>query len=275
MTNGKWKMMNGKCSLSSLRADQVLIYRAQVIVDRGDGLDFNIALRNDLVKQEIESIRVACLYKQAMAIVMVSEPQAPALVEIVADLPGHPTTDDQALIAAALKELHERPLEVDSGHADILAATIEYAVRHGLRPLDGLAPAVAEPKWIGPYTRAKLARALGQTALADEIDAHGIRPLQGLRLTHNGVEWDSVCGGDICRGATADVNGPLSVTLDRAASDEVPPYVECYVDDALVWEGPIAAPASIALAPAGQHRVELRIANPLTRNHEWRRIRIL
>src|SRR6266487_2521423 len=63
-------MENAPCSTSLLRANQVLINCAEIIVYRRDGLDLNVTLRNDLVKQEIESIRVACLYKQAVAIVM-------------------------------------------------------------------------------------------------------------------------------------------------------------------------------------------------------------
>jgi hypothetical protein len=195
--------------------------------------------------------------------------------QIIAALPAHPTTDNHSMIVAALQALHNRPLEVDSGHPDILGATIEYAVRHGIRPLDGLAPAVREQKWALPYFRAMLARALGQPAIADEIDARGLRPRQGETVTRNGVEWDGVCGPNICHAAAADITGPLSVTLERSAGDEVPPYAECYVDDALAWEGPIAAPTTIALVPAGRHRVEIRLVNPLTRNHGSRMIRIV
>ena len=65
MTNEKGQMMNGKCSTSSLRTNQVLINRAQVVVDRRHRLDLNLAHRHDLVEPQIKPIRIASLYEQA------------------------------------------------------------------------------------------------------------------------------------------------------------------------------------------------------------------
>jgi hypothetical protein len=67
----------------------------------------------------------------------------------------------------------------------------------------------------------------------------------------------------------------LRVTLTTEQSDETPPYVELYVDDALRAEGPVNdARAFTVPATRGLHRVELRVANPQTRNGVQRRLAI-
>ncbi len=152
---------------------------------------------------------------------------------------------------------------------------IDYALRHHLAPLDGLAQTVHEPKWASTWARAELARALGDTASAQQIDPKNTpRPPEGESLTINGVTWDGACGPQFCRNAHAEVNGPHAITLDNARSDEVPPYVEVYLDDERVWEGAIRGKIALPPIPAGRHRVELRLVNPLTRNREARAVRI-
>lgn len=194
--------------------------------------------------------------------------------QIVAALPAHPTTDDQAMILAALRALHDRPLEVDCGRPDILEALIDYGVRHRL-PLDGLAMAKSESTWAGAFTRAELARALGDGPAAAELDHHNVRPPRGQVLTVNGVSWEGSCGPEICRSITAGIDGPKSITLETAKTDEVPPYIECYVDDVRTWEGPIVNKVTILLAPAGgRYHVEITLVNPLTRNRAPRSVRI-
>lgn len=195
--------------------------------------------------------------------------------EIITALPAHPTADDQVLITAALRVLHEQPLEVDCGRPDVLDAVIDYALRHRLAPLDGLAQTVHEPKWASAYVRAALARALGDPASAQQIDPDGqARPTHGETLIINGVTWDGACGAMFCRDAHAELDGPRPITLDNARSDEVPPYVEIYVDDERVWEGAIPGKLAVPPIPAGHHRVEIRLVNPLTRNREGRAVRI-
>jgi hypothetical protein len=194
--------------------------------------------------------------------------------QIVAALPAHPTTDDQPMILAALRALHDRPLEVDCGRPDILGALIDYGVRHRL-PLDGLAMAKSESSWADAFTRAELARALGDAQGAAELDHHGVRPPRGEVVTVNGVSWEGSCGQEICRSITADIDGPKSITLETGKSDEVPPYIECYIDDVRVWEGPIVNKVTIVLAPAGgRHHVEITLVNRLTRNRAARAVRI-
>src|SRR5258708_13881494 len=87
-----------------------------------------------------------------------------------------------------------------------------------------------------------------------------------------GVSGSGFCGPDVCRSVTADVDGPLSVTIEGVRGDEVPPYVECYVDDARVWEGAIVNRVTVPLVPAGRHRVEITLVNRLTRNRGERRV---
>ena len=63
--------------------------------------------------------------------------------------------------------------------------------------------------------------------------------------------------------------------LTTVQSDEVPPYAEIYVDDALRDEGAVS-PALLTSAEllAGIHRIDVRLANPMTRNAVRRRVRI-
>jgi hypothetical protein len=193
--------------------------------------------------------------------------------QIVAALPPRPTTDDQRMLVAALLALEKEPLEVESGRPDILEHLIDYAVGHKL-PVAGLRAVIQEKSWAGPFQRAELARALGETAIAGEIDPLGARPHGGETLVIKGVSWSGFCGPDVCRSVAADVEGPLSVTIEAVRSDEVPPYVECYVDEARVWEGAIVNRVMIPLVPTGRHRVEITLVNRLTRNRGERRIRI-
>ncbi|MCU1348074.1 MAG: hypothetical protein JWO56_1104 [Acidobacteria bacterium] len=93
--------------------------------------------------------------------------------------------------------------------------------------------------------------------------------------------WAGLCEADICRSATAQwyTAGPAgqTLTLSTVQTDEYPPYVEIYADDVRVAEGPAGerTPFTIASAGAGVHRIEIRIANPLTRNLLQRRVRIV
>lgn len=193
--------------------------------------------------------------------------------QIVAALPAHLTTDDQPMLVAALGALKRQPLEVDSGRPDLLDELIDYAFRHRLS-LEGLKAVIQEKSWAGAFQRAELARALGDPGAAREIEPRAIRPPAGEIVVVNGVSWSGFCGPDVCRRITAEVNGPKSVTIESALSDEVPPYVECFVDDARVWEGAIVNKVTVSFVPAGLHRVEIMLANPRARNRGARRIRI-
>ncbi len=132
--------------------------------------------------------------------------------QIVSSLPSHPTTDDEPLLRNVLRTLHERPLEVDSGRPDLLETLIDFAVRHGLTPLDGLRPVTREAAWTSAFARAELAHALGDDALAREIYPGRDRPPHGEVIVINGVRWDGACGPNICRIAVARLMSSASWT---------------------------------------------------------------
>jgi hypothetical protein len=72
--------------------------------------------------------------------------------------------------------------------------------------------------------------------------------------------------------------GAMTLLLPIAVvqSDQIPPYVEVYVDDVLAAEGAVDVRREVALpvGGVGLHRLEVRIANPVTRGRVQRRIRI-
>ncbi len=88
--------------------------------------------------------------------------------------------------------------------------------------------------------------------------------------------WTGGCGRDeICTSASRTHDGPLRIKLSVVQSDEVPPYVEIYTDNALVAEGEVKDQQTFEVgAGPGRHRTEVRVANPKTRNQVQRRLRI-
>lgn len=91
-------------------------------------------------------------------------------------------------------------------------------------------------------------------------------------------EWRETCSRDeICGAAYAwQWSNPVRVSLSVSQSDEIPPYVEIYVDDALGAEGEVRDEATFVVdnAGAGLHRVEIRVVNRTTRNGVQRRLRL-
>jgi hypothetical protein len=91
--------------------------------------------------------------------------------------------------------------------------------------------------------------------------------------------WTGGCGPkEVCNSAFTDVYAsgtPISIPVDVVQSDEVPPYVELYVDDALSGEAEIREPHTFTVdPPAGVHRIEVREVNKRTRNGVQRRVRV-
>jgi hypothetical protein len=91
-------------------------------------------------------------------------------------------------------------------------------------------------------------------------------------------QWSGKCGDDICDHADGifwSDGAPFTLKIAPVQSDNVPPYVEVYTDDALTNEGPVS-PSLLARAELlrGIHRVSVRLANPATRNAIRRRIRV-
>jgi len=91
--------------------------------------------------------------------------------------------------------------------------------------------------------------------------------------------WASGCGvNELCGVASRDefVTGEmLRLELTTTQSDETPPYVEIYVDDALRAEGDVrdSRVFEVRTGP-GLHTIELRLINTHTRNGTQRRVRI-
>jgi hypothetical protein len=172
-----------------------------------------------------------------------------------------------------LAQLQRRPLDSLSAPsvAERAADLAEFAVRHHLTPLDGL-DVLVETREVTGATRARLASALGRHEEAALITAREPSRPETAR-------WTGTCGGnDVCRAASATIAASTEITLDVAVvqSDEIPPYVEIYVDDERLAEGPIdgARRFTMPVRAAGPHRVEVRLINPQTRNRFQRRIRL-
>jgi hypothetical protein len=128
-----------------------------------------------------------------------------------------------------------------------------------------LSSAQRTPEW-APYflERAAFEAARGDATLAASYRQRAVLP--------EPTQWSGLCGRDeLCTTATRVVEAPITIGVQNAQSDEVPPYVEIYADDALVAEGAIDDSRSFTV---GKGRIELRLVNPLTRNRFQRRVRL-
>jgi len=176
-------------------------------------------------------------------------------LERAADIEGESPVSDRA-------QWHryyvERAVAEMRGHESLRA--LLYLQKAG----DGTADALAATE--------ELNRTVGNTAEAAAVHAR-------LVARANKVEqWFGKCGDDVCNDARGSVwsNGtPFTLKLATVQSDEVPPYAEVYADDALAGEGAVS-PSLVARAQllSGIHRIDVRVANPMTRNAIHRRIRI-
>jgi len=197
-------------------------------------------------------------------------------VELIARFPDPPYhAEAEPMIAALLEELHRRPLDDNPGRGTIVDAIVDYALRHGLGPLDGLEVITRKPGSASVATRIKLARKLGlaDRALQLELSISDPRRVQPLDS-----EWQGLCETDVCDRAwrTIEADHGVALSIETKMTDNVPAYVEIYVDDALAAEGEVGARRDFILPAGGHgtHRVEVVLANPLTRNNEHRRIHI-
>lgn len=195
--------------------------------------------------------------------------------DIVEALPPAPySTDDEPLLRDALAELHRRPLTDDPRRPAELDALAEYALRHRLQPLDGIDAVVRMPGAVSDLTRYRLAQTLGMNAAAYDIRIAAKAPLTEPRGTWQHLRDDGAVNGRAW--IDREMRGPSSITVETVKSDEVPPYVEIYLDEARVAEGEVARSRTFAVPAApGLHRLEVRVANPLTRNAAPRLVRIV
>ncbi len=107
---------------------------------------------------------------------------------------------------------------------------------------------------------------------------HGLQPLEIAKVQQPVEQWSGLCGGDICERAHRDVfseGGAYTLRLEAVQTDQIPPYAEVLIDDALVSEGPVAPALEVkASLTRGFHRVEVRLVNPKTHTTLRRLIRV-
>lgn len=196
--------------------------------------------------------------------------------ELVAQFPGPPYhADTETLIQILLNELHQRPLTENPGRNEMMDAVIDYATRHRLRPLDGLEVISRANGAASVKTQIELSNALGLQERASRIELASHDP---RRPIPNPADWEGLCDHDICSRAwrTIDAKKGIALTIDTVRTDEVPAYVEIYVDDILNDEGEVGAKREfvIPVGSSGSHRIEVLLANSTTRNGAPRRIRV-
>jgi hypothetical protein len=197
-------------------------------------------------------------------------------VELIVRFPRPPYYSDEApLIAGLLEELHRRPLDEDPSRFATIDGIVDYALRHGIGPLDGLEIATRKTGAASVGTRIRLARKLGLTSLAVQLemaskDPRNVQPLES--------EWQNLCEKDVCSRAwrTIEADHGVALSIDTVHTDNVPAYVEIYLDDVLRAEGEVGAKRDfiVAVGNRGDHRVEVVLANPTTRNGSPRRVHI-
>ena len=230
--------------------------------------------------------------------------------ELIQKLPSDLTIADEPLVLQLLAELQRRPL--DSSNAalakDYADRLVGFAIDHDLRPLDGLSTWIDTPSVKAP-TRARLALALGRPDAASNIELVGgsrssdwsayffersafeaARGDAAMARLYRGradavlgaAQWRGTCGkNEVCRRASASFTAkqagePIAIDIQNAQSDEVPPYVEVYVNDVRVADGPVqdARHVRVPAPEAGLNRVDVRLVNPRTRNGLQRRVRL-
>jgi hypothetical protein len=193
--------------------------------------------------------------------------------ELMARFPDPPYhADAEPSIVALLQELHRHPIEDNPNRPNVIDAVVDYALRHDLSPLDGLQGIAAKPGAASAGTRLRLARMLGLDDMAREIAT------SSNVVQRNESEWQGLCEKDVCYRAwrNIDASHGVALTIETVQTDNVAAYVEIYLDDALRAEGEVG-PKRDFIVPTGNpgpHRVEVVLANPLTRNGIARRVHI-
>jgi hypothetical protein len=196
--------------------------------------------------------------------------------ELIVRFPDPPYySNAEPMIAGLLEELHRRPLDDNPGRVAVIDAIVDYALRHGLGPLDGLEVITRKPDAASMDTRIKLARKLGLSNLVFQLETASNDP---RRPQSADSDWQGLCDKDICRRAwrTIEAGHGVSLSIETKQTDNVPAYVELYLDDVLLAEGEVGARRDFVLPVGnrGVHRVEVVLVNPMTRNRTDRRIHV-
>lgn len=190
--------------------------------------------------------------------------------DMLALLPPKLDAGEVPLVRAILTELDQRPYDPHQAGGRIEELTV-FAIEHDVQPLSALSTLVETQRVLHDETRARLARALGDIAAARRIELVSIVD----RSPQTPGVWTGTCGeNELCTSALKRHDGPLTITASVAQSDEVPPYVEIYVNDVLAAEGEVRNSKTFAIGAAGANRTEVRLVNPRTRNDIQRRLRL-
>jgi hypothetical protein len=226
------------------------------------------------------------------------------VAELTAILPQPITESDEPLVRAILEEIDRRPFDLQTmgGRVEELAL---YAIRHDVKPLTALAPLVDQTGNLTNPTRARLALALGDRNAANRVElttmtsaadwrpylleraafeekngqpalAARYRLLATVAESPSRDVWTNMCSGsELCTSVFRVHDGPLQFRASASQSDEIPPYVEVYLDDALVLEGEVRDEKTFSVdAAPGSHRLEVRLINRTMRNGTQRRVRL-
>lgn len=196
------------------------------------------------------------------------------VADLLALLPPELRVEDEPLLRGILEELDRRPFDPAQLDARVEALTV-FALDHDLGPLGGLTPLIeSKGKLLRDATRVRLALAVKDHGAATRVTLSADGP--PVVSAADGV-WEGLCGPqELCAAARVKHRGTLTLPLDVAQTDEIPPYVEIYVDDALAAEGEVREARTFTVGSADAlHRIEVRVVNPVTRNGIQRRVRLL
>jgi hypothetical protein len=122
-------------------------------------------------------------------------------------------------------------------------------------------------------TAAEIATALGQTKNIEryrhELVARSGKP----RVWTETCAANELCSKAVAREYVAD--GRVRINASVVQSDQIAPYLEIYIDDALVAEGEVRDERAFTVSTTPVlHRIEVRLVNGYTRNRIQRRVRL-
>jgi hypothetical protein len=259
--------------LFELTGDVSMLERARPRTEFATGIVIPLALRNgffddyrklrsDLARERLEDF-AARVHSSSPADLIVYFPNPPY------------RADSEPLIVALLDELHRRPLDEVPGKPTMIDALVDYALRHNLGPLDGFEMVTHRQGAASDATRIRLARKLGLNDLAAQIELSTADP---RRVPVVESDWQGLCGNDVCYNGWRNIDAAHAVALniETVETDNVPAYAEVYVDDVLRGEGEVGAKRDfiVPVGNPGTHRVEVVLANPVTRNGTTRKLHI-
>ena len=259
--------------LFELTGDLSMLERAQPHTEYSVGVLLDLALPNGRF-DDYRKLRGEL--KQLRAVGVNARVHVAAPGDLIAHFPDPPYfSDSEPQIAALLNELHRRPLDEMPNRPAVIDGVIDYALRHGLEPLDGLEIVTRRTGAASDQTRIRLARKLGLINLARQIEL-GANDPRRPQMTDS--DWHGLCGTDICNHGwrTIEAAHAVSLTIETAQTDDVAGYAEIYVDDELRGEGEIGARRDFILPVGnpGTHRVEIVLANPRMHDGASRRLHV-